>query len=73
MMLDQPQLQSRQEYKNLGNHQPRHIHADRGHLRRDLCSSNIQQARPLIPNQHDRYQYECACAHLATGREKPAK
>jgi len=28
---------------------------------------------PLIPDQHDRYQYECACAHLATGREKPAK
>jgi hypothetical protein len=72
-MKNQPLLQSLPEYKNLGNHQLRHIHVARGLLRRDLCSVDTQQELLSIPNQHDRYQYECACAHLATGQEKPAK
>jgi hypothetical protein len=60
-------------YKNLGNHLLRHIRVARDLSRRGPCFVSTQQVLPLIPDQHDRYQYECACAHLATGREKPAK
>jgi hypothetical protein len=72
-MLDLQQLRSQQGYKNQGNHLLRHIHVAHDLLHRDLCSVDTQQEQPLIPNQRDRYQYECACAHLATGKEKPAK
>jgi hypothetical protein len=66
-------LQSLLGYKNLGNHQLRHTHVAHDHLHHGLCSASTQQVLPLIQDQRDRYQYECACAHLATGREKPAK
>jgi hypothetical protein len=71
--MDLQRLQLLLEYKNLGNHQRRHTRGDHGHSHRGPCSLDTQQVLPLIPNQRDRYQYECACAHLATGREKPAK
>jgi hypothetical protein len=72
-MKDQQQLLSPLECKNLGNHLLRHIREAHGPLHRDLCFANTQQVLLLVLNQRDRYQYECACAHLATAIEKPAK
>jgi hypothetical protein len=72
-MLDLQQLQGPLEYKNQGNHQPRHTHGVRGQLHRGLFLADTQQVRPLVLDLHDHYRYGCACEHLAMSKEKPAK
>jgi hypothetical protein len=72
-MLDLQQLLLLLEYKSLGNHRLRHIREVHGLQPGGLCSASIQREQLLVPTQHDHYRYECACAHPAMSKEKPAK